>query len=79
MSNELMTHTSTSESIHLVEGQKDAVHVVESCLSPSKKGDGGPTVWIGTNSGKVVSFAINVPPPNDRLTSPLICSPTGTV
>ena len=41
------------------------------------KGDGGPTVWIGTNSGKVVSFAINVPNTNQRQSSPLICSPTG--
>ena len=41
------------------------------------KGDGGPTVWIGTNSGKVVSFAINVPNTNQRQSSPLICSTTG--
>ena len=42
-----------------------------------RKGDGGPTIWIGSHSGKVVSLNISVPDHDNRTVKPLICSPTG--
>ena len=56
---------------------RDSVNCVETCLAPVRKSDGGPTIWIGTHSGKVVSLSISVPSNAERNTMPLICAPTG--
>lgn len=56
---------------------RDSVNCVETCLTPVRKSDGGPTIWIGSHSGKVVSLSISVPSSADRNSIPLICAPTG--
>ena len=59
---------------------RDSINCVESVLAPIRKGDhGGPTIWIGSNSGKAVSLTLSVPQSSQRNTTPLICSPTGNI